>query len=251
MGVMPDGGIGPGDALPAQPAQDDLLNAYSAGYTHDDITAMGADPTRPDIGEIWGGTHPADATWGDAASAGPEQYSRWDAPTTEAMSQPGRDAIDASAGPIGELLIGAASGGAAGAIKDLPAAVAGTLKSTSGELAPGAADTFAGWLHGSDTQLSADMMKNGRSLWLTQNPAVAKNVGNFVHDVELRPGVIKDVTAEITGSDVLSQQRSMYDLAAKYQWDNPTGAKYLSWPGGNAMVALNQRSAVLAIGRKR
>ena len=59
------------------------------------------------------------------------------------MSQPGRDAIEAGAGPIGEAIIGAASGGAAGLVRDIPAAVAGTLKSVSGELAPGAASRAA------------------------------------------------------------------------------------------------------------
>ena len=63
MAAIPDQGM-PGDDLPAQPAQADLMTAYSAGYTHADVTeAVGAEPPRPDIGEIWGGTHPADATW--------------------------------------------------------------------------------------------------------------------------------------------------------------------------------------------
>ena len=63
MAAIPDQGM-PGDDLPAQPAQADLLNAYSAGYTHDDVAeAIGTEPPRPDITEIWGGTHPADATW--------------------------------------------------------------------------------------------------------------------------------------------------------------------------------------------
>ena len=63
MAAIPDQGM-PGDDLPAQPAQDDLLAAYSAGYTHADVAeATGSEPPRPDIGEIWGGTHPADATW--------------------------------------------------------------------------------------------------------------------------------------------------------------------------------------------
>ena len=70
MAAIPDQGM-PGDDLPAEPAQADLLNAYSAGYTHDDATAeLGADPPRPDIGEIWGGTHPADATWTQPAEPG-------------------------------------------------------------------------------------------------------------------------------------------------------------------------------------
>ena len=66
----------PGD-LPAQPAQDDLLTAYSAGYSHADITAaIGSEPPRPDIGEIWSGTHPADATWSDPTKLDtPEQAS--------------------------------------------------------------------------------------------------------------------------------------------------------------------------------
>ena len=63
MAAIPDQG-NPGEDLPAQPAQDDLLNAYGAGYTHDDVTvATGTEPPRPDIGEIWGGASPADATW--------------------------------------------------------------------------------------------------------------------------------------------------------------------------------------------
>lgn len=81
MSAIPDQGM-PGDDLPAEPAQTDLLNAYGAGYTHDDVTAAtGADLPRPDISEIWGGADPSQATWSDAASAGPEQYSQWDKTT--------------------------------------------------------------------------------------------------------------------------------------------------------------------------
>ena len=82
MAAIPDQGA-PGEAdmqpdiMGAVPTQNDLLNAYSAGYNHADITAViGSEPPRPDIGEIWGGTHPADATWNDPTKLDtPEQAS--------------------------------------------------------------------------------------------------------------------------------------------------------------------------------
>ncbi len=125
MAAMTDPSM-PGDQLPADIAPSDLMNAYSAGYSHADVTdAMGAEPPRPDIGEIWGGTHPADATWTDAASAGPEQYSRWDAPIAQG-EQVGQDKIIersdllvAAAAPISGLVKGAAEGVAEGVLSDI------------------------------------------------------------------------------------------------------------------------------------
>ena len=82
MAAIPDQGA-PGEAdmqpdiMGAVPTQNDLLNAYSAGYNHADIiAATGTEPPRPDIGEIWGGVHPADATWNDPTKLDtPEQAS--------------------------------------------------------------------------------------------------------------------------------------------------------------------------------
>ena len=124
MAAIPDQG-NPGEDLPAQPVQDDLLNAYGAGYTHDDVTvATGTEPPRPDIGEIWGGASPAEANWAPAT------------PFIDTGVDPHVDAINEGAGPIGEAILGAAAGGAVGVAKGLPGAIGAVLKDVSGELAP-------------------------------------------------------------------------------------------------------------------
>jgi hypothetical protein len=231
----------------------------------------------------------------------PERQSLADIWGNDAMKNPGRDAINEGAGPIGEALLGVAAGGIVGLAKGAAEGIAkGVLTDTSGDAAglfgravtpatdgtlapriarlsalaaennapmetsglfqrllPAAkdgADDMAGWIHGSDTALSPDMMRAGKSMWLTKNPGVAKNVGSILHDVELRPGAVEDVTSKLTGADGLSQQRSLSDLVSKYQFDNPTNVRYLDAnikDTGPVRVMLNQRRDVLDISRRK
>ena len=164
------------------------------------------------------------------------------------MNQPGRDAVNEGAGPIGEAAIAVASGGAVGAVKGVVGAAEGIMADEAG----GLGDTSAGWIHGSDTPLTTDMMQRGRSMWLTQNPGVAKNVGNILHDVEIRPGAAVDITPEVQGATKTEMQRSAYDVAQKYQYHSPD-VKYLDWksPDGPIRILTNQRRDVLNIARKR
>ena len=110
MGVFnPDGGALPGDPGPDQETVDQMNSAVSAGYTYNDVAAYHEDqgldaPPRPPLTAIMSGQDLS-------------QAQNWQAPTMDDLSQPGRDAINEGAGPIGEAIIGAAGGGVVGIAK--------------------------------------------------------------------------------------------------------------------------------------
>lgn len=233
MAAEPDS-FGPGDdsSFELPPQQDgpdavylnNVAAAYNEGYSYDDLSvhheALGMDaPPRPSLEDI--------ATGGQVSAT---------------MLQPEQDkSLDSSAYKLDTE----------GMRKDIQSAVeSGAFM--SGETA--AVGGLVNWLHGADTALTTDMMQAGRSLWLTQNPGVAKNVGKIVHDVELKPGASLDITEQLAGKAPLEQQRTMYDLMQKYQFDNPDNLKYLDAViegTGPVRGVLNQRASVYNIVRRK